>query len=49
MTALPAARGIIQIDEVNARASLFQAQGKAAATPVGSSWVETSVNPDISF
>jgi len=60
MTVLPAAREITQVDEVNARDSLFQTQAKAAATPVGSSTapstastggsrVEASVNPDIPF
>jgi len=61
MTVLPAARGITQVDEVNARASLFQTQAEAeAAIPVGfstvtinastgGSGVEASVNPDIPF
>jgi len=61
MTVLPAARGITQVDEVNARDSLFWAQAEAeAAIPVGfstvtinastgGSGVEASVNPDIPF
>jgi len=61
MTVLPAAREITQVDEVNARDSLFWAQAEAeAAILVGRSTVPStasiggsrgvaSINPDISF